>query len=187
MIDCAGQRCRPTIVVALRMAVATLPVRRLQVAEAQVGNACAARLAEPRERRDVRADAEQHVDLMAAPFERGAVVRRAEEHQFGQRRIPSVLHLHGVVMGAARHQTAHAVADDDQFVDRHRPFHDQFFKQLGEVLPALGNVTSAVVVQVDRCEAEIACQRWHDRSAARHCRSFCTSRANATSARLRHG
>ncbi len=96
---------------------------------------------------------------MTAPFERGAVVRRAEEHQLGQRRSPSVLHLHGVVMGAARYQTAHAVADDDQLVDRHRPLRDQFFEQLGEVLPALGNVTSAVVVQVDRREAEIACQR----------------------------
>ena len=47
-------------------------------------------LAQPRERRHVGAQAQQHVHPAAAAFERCAVVRRAQEHQLRQRRQPGV-------------------------------------------------------------------------------------------------
>ena len=64
-----------------------------------------------------------------------------------------------VMAGAARYQPAHAVADDDQFFHRHRPFRDQGFQQAGKLAPVARNVAAAVVMQIDRCVAKIAGQR----------------------------
>jgi len=62
------QRCRHAVVVPLVVRVATFPVGSLDVAETQVGDAGAAGLAEPGERRGVRAQFERGVE-QAAPGE----------------------------------------------------------------------------------------------------------------------
>ena len=88
-----------------------MPVLVEHVAEAQVGDAGAADLPEPRERRAVAADAEQHVDPVAAALERRAVVRRAEADQRAQLRAPARGPRLAVVARAARDEPAHAVTE----------------------------------------------------------------------------
>ena len=65
----------------------------------------------------------------------------------------------GLEDGAARHQTAHAVAEYHQFFHRHRPLSEQLLEQLREVASIFRDVAAAVVVQVNRRESEIARQR----------------------------
>jgi uncharacterized protein YoaH (UPF0181 family) len=56
--------------------------------------------------------------------------------------------------GTAREQASHAVANDGQSLQRHRPGIDQCFQLLGKLAAIAGDVQSAVVVQIQRRVAQ---------------------------------
>src|SRR5689334_22198795 len=95
-----------------REPVAPLPVLVEDVAEAQVGDASAAQLAEHGQRRAVAADAEPHLEQVAATLERRAVVWCGQTYELRQLRSEGVAGRVCSVAGAARHQAAHAVTDE---------------------------------------------------------------------------
>ena len=64
-----------------------------------------------------------------------------------------------VVASAARHQPAHAVAEDHQLVELRGPLGDQLLEQRGEGAPVGRDVQAAVVEEIDRRVAEVACER----------------------------
>ena len=121
----------------------------------QIGNARAAHLAQSRKRRGIGADAEHDIDPVAATLQRRAVVRRAKKDHFAQYAQPALAIVMRRCAGTARHQPAHAVADDHQLRNRLRPLFDEPFKQIGEGLPVAGNMQPAVVVQIDRRVAAV--------------------------------
>ena len=148
MVDC----------LAAGKAVVAAPVLVAHVAVAQVGNAGAAQHAQAREGLGVRLTLEQHVDPVPAALQRRAVVGRAQEHQCAEPPHPIGALLRAVVHRAARHQSPHAVTDDDQRLHRHRPGRHQRGQLPGQ-RPAVGrHVQTRVVVQVDGREAEVARQ-----------------------------
>ena len=116
---------------------------------AKVRDPAASDFPEPRERGRVRACIEDPVDPIPAAFQGRALVGRAEEDEVAQRAEPLVARDRCVGAGAARHQPAHAVADDRELLDRHRPGFQQRLEHLGERAPIGGDVATAVVVQVD--------------------------------------
>ncbi len=59
-----------------------------------------------------------------------------------------------VVTGAARHEAAHAVAEDRQFLDRTRPGGDELLQRFRELRTVVGDMQAAVVAQVERRAAE---------------------------------
>ena len=157
--DAFRQRHGHAEVAAAREAIALVPVLVDQVAEPQIGDARAADLAEASEWRGVRARAEQHVHPVAAALERRAVMRRAEEDELVETPQPRVARQRAVVAGAAGDEPAHAVPDEHELGQRHRPALHQRFEQLGERAPVGRDVEAAVVVQIDRRVPEVARQR----------------------------
>jgi len=75
-----------------------------------------------------------------SPEEFAAMVRRAKEDQLLEALRPVMSRDGAIMICAARHQTAHAVADDDQLLHRRRPFFDQRFEQLREGASVFGNM-----------------------------------------------
>jgi hypothetical protein len=71
---------------------------------------------------------------------------------------PWCRHL-AVVASATRHQPAHAVADDHQLLELRRPLGDQLLEQRREGAPVGRDVQTAVVEEIDRRVAEVACER----------------------------
>jgi hypothetical protein len=63
------------------------------------------------------------------------------------------------VTGAARDEAAHAVSEDRELVDRHRPRGDELLEEIGERATVGRDMEAAVVVEVDRREAEVVRQR----------------------------
>ncbi len=135
-------------VVGVGEAVGSGSIGSRDVAVAQVGDAGAAHLAQPHERRAVAADAQRPIDPVAGAFDRRTVVRGAQEHQFLQPRRPVVAGFDAGVDGAARDQAAHAVAEDHQFLDFARPVGDQCFQHRREFPAAVGYVPAGVVMKV---------------------------------------
>ncbi len=95
---------------------------------------------------------------MAAALQRHAVVRCPEKDQITQARPPDLGRLHCVVARAARHQPAHAVADDGELLDRHRPLLDEDVEHLGKGAAVSRDMQSSVVVEIERRVAEVASQ-----------------------------
>src|SRR5271165_3158680 len=95
-------------------AVATLPIFVHQVSVAQVGDAGAADLAEPREGSRIRRLAQNDVDPIADALERRAVMRRAEKDELAQFLPPLAARLLAIGAGASRDEAAHTMADADE-------------------------------------------------------------------------
>ena len=89
------------------------------------------------------------VDAVAGTFDRGAVVRRAEEYHLFQAFRPCMTGFQAVVGCASGDQPAHAVAQDDQLFDRHRPVGHQALQHFVEIAPVVGDVPAGVVMKVD--------------------------------------
>ncbi len=126
------------------------PVLVEDAAVAQVGNARAADLRQAGQRRGVGAELEDDIDPVAAAFQGCAMVGGAEKDQLPQMIQPAMAGEPAVVAGAARQQAAHAVADDHQLFDRHRPRLQQGFQHSGQGAAVGRNMPAAVVVQVER-------------------------------------
>ena len=133
-------------------AVVRMRVERMAVT--QVGDAGAADLADARQRGRERRRAQDHVDPVAAALQRCAVVRRAHADQMAQELQPDVIQPCGLTAGAARDQSAHAVADDRDLVDRHRPLLLQGVELFGELSAVVGDRQPGVVVQIQRRVAQ---------------------------------
>ena len=149
-----GQRM--TLVGGVVEAAVPVPVGILHRPVAQVGDAGAAELAEARERHRVRARGEQPVDAVPAALQRRTVVRRAEKDQRADEARPRLPFRRPDRAGAADHQPSHAVADEDQFAQRHRPARHQRIEQVGELGAVGRDVAPAVVAQVDGAGVEVA-------------------------------
>ena len=86
-------------------------------------------------------------------------MRRTQEDERVQSPDPATPGALRVVAGASRHESAHAVADHDESIDRMRPFAQQRFHELVELAPIHRQVPPGVVVEVQRRVAEIASER----------------------------
>ena len=86
-------------------------------------------------------------------------MRRPEEDKFVEALRPGMACAQSIVAGAARHQAAHAVTDDDHTFDGFGPLMQQRFHQIAEFAAVRGNMLAGVVVQVNRRVAKIVCQR----------------------------
>ena len=139
-----------------REPVAAFPVLVQHVAVAQVGDAGTADLSQPGEWGGIGGRAQNHVDPVAAAFQRRAVVRRAEENEFAKLSQPIVACGHTVMAGAPGYQPAHAVGDDHQFLDPMRPLLEKNLEQAGKRAPVGGRVKTAVVVEIKRGVAKVS-------------------------------
>ena len=144
-----GQGHRQAIVGLALKTIAAVPVRIEHVAVAQVGDAGAAQLAQPGEGRAVGGAAEDHVDPVAGPLQRRAVVRRAQEDDAFQAIRPAQAAQPGVVDRTADQQTPHAVGHHGQCFDRHGPVRQQLLKPCRQFMAVLRHMQSRVVAQVD--------------------------------------
>jgi hypothetical protein len=138
--------------------IATFPVLIDKIAISEVGDARATHPPEPGQRGRVRALFEEQVEFLPAALQRRAMVRRSEKEQFPELPWPSMQGDCAIVARAARDEPTHAVADDAQILQRHRPFRDQILQQIGEGAAVCRNIESAVVVQIDGGIAEVAGQ-----------------------------
>jgi hypothetical protein len=64
-----------------------------------------------------------------------------------------------VVAGAAQDEAPHAVAEEHELVDRHRPSRQRRLESVGEVAAVERDVPAAVVAQVQRRKAVLALKR----------------------------
>ncbi len=87
---------------------------------------------------------------------RSAEVRRPDAGHVTE--LPGPGAVPAVVRGAARDQPAHAVADQRDRLDIPRIGRDEPVDQRGQLLTAVGDVTAAVVAQVERRVAEALAQ-----------------------------
>lgn len=87
------------------------------------------------------------------------MVLRAQEHELAHTTGPFLRVLIGLMQGTARDQPAHAVRDEVDRLQRHGPSPYQCVHQGGEFTSVRGDVATAVVVQVDRRDTQIAGQR----------------------------
>jgi hypothetical protein len=136
--------------------------RAHDIAQPQVVDAGAAHLAQASQRRGVGNRAERAIDAVTRTLERRTLVRRAEADQVVHASGPaqrSALDQRTVMNGAAGHQTAHAVTQHGQALDRHRPSVVQTLHQLREDAAIGRHAQAAVVVEMDRGVAQIARQR----------------------------
>ena len=125
----------------------------------QVGNAGTANLADFGERPRYHLFAQLRSDPVADTLQRRAMVRRAQKHQMPELCQPAMTGTGCMVAGTARHQAAHAVRQQRQFLHRLRPGAQQLLQQVGQLLAVGGRVQAAVVVQVNRRAAELFRQR----------------------------
>ena len=157
--DALGQGNRAARIGLAGETVAALPVLVQEGAVAQVGDAGAAHLAEPAEGGGVKRLAEDHIDPIADPFERRAMVGRSEKDELLELAPPRVARRLGVETGAAGDEAAHAVADDDEVFDLDRPGGDQRLQRLGEGAAVQRDVQAGIVGERDRRIAEVAGER----------------------------
>jgi hypothetical protein len=99
------------------------------VAVAEVGDTRAAEVPQLRERRAVAVGVEEHVNPVPSALERRAVVRRAERDEGAELRSPRRLLRFRVEAGAAGHEAAHAVAEEDDFTHGSRPVRHGLFEE----------------------------------------------------------
>jgi len=125
----------------------------------QIGNAGAANPSEALQGRHVGRLPEHGVDPVPAALERRAVMRGAEKDDLAQRLRPRVTRARGHIERTARDQATHAVRQDDEFPERHRPGSDEGFERIGECTTVGRNVQPGVVVQIDGRVAEVLRQR----------------------------
>ena len=83
-------------------------------------------------------------------FQRGALVRRAEVEGLADRLHPGSIAFSTIVTSAAQDQSTHAVADQNQFVDRFRIGAKQIFKHDIQRLAVNRNRQAGVVAQIKR-------------------------------------
>ena len=95
---------------------------------------------------------------VAGTFQRRAVVRRAQKHQLVQFLRPLLAGFGGLGQRAAGDQTAHAVAQHDDFVQRTRPVGHHLLQRVGQRAAVVRDVAAAVVVGVDRRQSQFAAQ-----------------------------
>src|SRR5690348_10401783 len=120
--------------------VRSLPIFVEEVSIAQVGNSGAANGGDARERGTVWRRIENAVNPAPAAFERGALVRCAEENKPSQVLRPSVTRLAGVIVGTAGQQAAVTVTDDRQLPERRGPLIDEGFEQSSQSVAVGGDV-----------------------------------------------
>jgi hypothetical protein len=72
---------------------------------------------------------------------------------------PSVARQRAVMAGAAGDEPTHAVPDEHEVGQRHRPELHQGFEQFGERPPIGRDMEPAVVMQIDRRVREVVRQR----------------------------
>jgi hypothetical protein len=93
--------------------LAVAPVRLDEVAETEIANAVGTQVAQPHERARPGRSPEQAIGVVAEALQGRPLVRRAQAGQPRHPALPAVPRLPGMVDGTARHQAAHAVADEN--------------------------------------------------------------------------
>ena len=74
------------------------------------------------------------------------------------RRLSLIVCRSRVRARASRHQTAHRVADQDQFLDAAGPRRHQIVEHLSQAPAVTGDPQAGVIADVHRCEAELVLQ-----------------------------
>ena len=82
------------------------------------------------------------------------MVRRAQEHQLTQQRRPALSGFARHVCCRARHQPTHAVAQDGDALQRHRPGRHQPLQLGGKLAAVLRHMAPAVVAQANQRAAQ---------------------------------
>jgi len=134
------------------------PVLVQHIAVAQIGDAALRTLPTLGERRgDERLDPE-HLEPVADAFEGHALMRRPEKYHAAKPMRPGMTRARAVVHGAACDEAAHAVRDNRELLDRHRPGSEHPLDQISRLAAVLGDMQTAVVAQIHTGTAEIPCE-----------------------------
>ena len=138
--------------------VPVLPIAIEQIAITKIGNARAANPREMGKGRCVTACFEREMEPLAAALHGSAVMGRTKENEFAKVARPTMSLGIAKITCAPSNKPAHAVANNDKFLDGGRPPLDKAFQQFGKRAPIGGNMQPRVVVQINRRVAQIARQ-----------------------------